>query len=331
MYSSIINAIESEVAKPKKMFVTATELLEKGLVNVPKLIDPILQKVGVVAVVGSSDTGKSAFLRQLSIAIATKQKTFLDFPINAKYHKGIYVSSEDDENSIASLLYKYNQEAQLEFDQFSGLRYVFDTENLLITLDSMLSEEKVDLIVIDAFADLYNGQMNEGNKVRGYLNEFNQLAQRHECLIVFLHHVGKRTEEQAPSKSNIVGSQSFEAKMRLVLELRKDYHDPNLRHLCIIKGNYLSSEYKKHSYVLNFDSNMVFHYTGQRVAFEHLVKPSIDKESIQHYKNLKDLLDEGYTQNKAAEKLGISKGQASKVLKKHKIELEVLEQDHEIF
>ena len=306
--------IDNDVLKPEKKHVTATELLERGLVEVPKLIEPILQRVGLASLVGSSDTGKSSILRQMAIAVVTGQKDFLGFEINAIHKKAICISTEDDENSIASLLYKYNRGQRLHYDKFKGLRFVFETENLTKTLDTMLTEEPADLVIIDAFSDLYSGAMNEGNKVRSFLNEYHQLAQKHECLIVFLHHCGKRTEDQAPSKSSVIGSQSFEAKMRVVIELRQDFFEPMYRHLCIVKGNYLPSEFKQESYVLRFDENMTFHETGRRVPFQQLERPSGNNDEAEgKYESLMALIGEGKSQNEAAQSLGISKGQASKL------------------
>ncbi len=45
--------------------------------ELPKLIDPIFPKVGVVSLVGSSDTGKSTFLRQMALSIAFNFDEFL--------------------------------------------------------------------------------------------------------------------------------------------------------------------------------------------------------------------------------------------------------------
>ena len=61
--------------------------------------------------------------------------------------------------------------------------------------------------------------------------------------------------------------------MRTAFELRKDFNNPDLRHLCVVKGNYLDKEYKDKSFVLNFDyKGEGFTNTGNRVRFEELVK-----------------------------------------------------------
>ena len=96
------------------------------------------------------------------------------------------------------------------------------------------------------------------------------MAEKYSCLFLFLHHTGKRTEDLAPSKNNFVGSQSLEASVRLGIELRVDRMNPELRHLCIVKGNYLGSQYKQSSFVLKMDENFVFSETGDRIVFEYL-------------------------------------------------------------
>lgn len=85
---------------------TAKQLIDYETKEVPMLLDPLFPKVGVVALAGSSDTGKSAFLRQLACAIATAKSEFLGFRLDSKHHNAIYVSTEDDKLAISALLQK---------------------------------------------------------------------------------------------------------------------------------------------------------------------------------------------------------------------------------
>jgi len=107
--------------------------------------------------------------------------------------------------------------------------------------------------------------------IRQSLNQYRALASKHSCSICFLHHTSKRTERLDPSKNNILSGQGFEAKMRLVVELRSDPDEENIKHLCIVKGNYLGPEFKRSSYVLQFDpDSFLFTNTGQRTGFDKL-------------------------------------------------------------
>jgi RecA-family ATPase len=289
----------------------ANELLQRDITSIPTLLDPIFPKVGLIGLAGSSDTGKSSFLRQFAVSVCLGESNFLGFELKPTHRRAIYVSTEDDDFAVSYLLNRINNEKKLIPEQYRGLQFVFDTSNLLQTIEHLLIDEPTDLIIIDAFADLYGRSMNDANQVRTFLNEYSQLAQRHKCLIIFLHHTGKRTEDLAPSKHNLLGSQGFEAKMRLVIELRTDQNEPDKRHLCIVKGNYLPKEFKTESFVLSFNDNLIFENTHQRRVFEDLT-PS-NKSELKN--EVKKLNIDGLTQTDIAKKLKISQATVSRFMK----------------
>lgn len=288
MYFNFEKILNSKVEKKTNTVkaiasITGEELINQNTKEIPTLLEPLFPKVGLIALAGSSDTGKSSFLRQFAIHISSQKDNFLDFKINATHGSAIILSTEDDESAMSFLLNKQNEKLQLLPEAFANLRFIFDSSNLVNTIDIQLSNKPADVVIIDAFADIYDGEMNATNKVRSYLNKFSNLAKKHECLIIILHHTRKTTDRLEPSKHNLLGSQGFEAKMRLVMELRKDLYKPDIRHLCIVKGNYLPSEYKNESFALNFDEFMIFQNTSERIPFDELVsnentRPHYDDE-----------------------------------------------------
>ncbi|MBE6203592.1 MAG: hypothetical protein E7135_08050, partial [Rikenellaceae bacterium] len=159
-----------------------------------------------------------------------------------------------------------------------------------------------DVVIVDAFADLYTGPMNENNRVRSFIQAFSTLAARYDTLFIFLHHTGKRTESLAPSKHNAIGSQGFEAKMRLMMELRPDPERHDIRHLCIVKGNYLSNDYKHDSFELRFTDALNFEATGERVPFARLKERNeeMDEKVIM----ARAMREEGKTLQEIADALG---------------------------
>lgn len=305
---SNINDPEKEAIN--KFLVTGHNLLTEKSASIPYLLTPILQQTGVVSIVGSSDTGKSSFLRQFATAIVHGDTNFLEFKINSRFQRVIYVSTEDDRVSIAHLLATQNIN-NVPKEKYINLGFIFDSHDLLNKIALILKKFPSDCVILDAFADLYEGDMNQSNKVRSYLNKYSTLADKYQCLFIFLHHTGKRTEELAPSKNNTIGSQGFESKMRMVIELRKDFSDPTIRHMCIVKGNYLPQEYKESSYVLKFE-NMRFTYLNRRVPFDQLAKNGNEnnpaKEKAIEYKRqgnsvreiVRKLLQEGFKVSKSA-------------------------------
>jgi archaellum biogenesis ATPase FlaH len=253
----------------EKLMFNALELVKLGIKVLPTLIDPIIPKTNLIALIGSSDIGKSSLLLQMCIDVAL-HKTFLDFPINATHNRTIYVSTEDDPNVLSLRLQKLQG---VEADKLERMRFIFQTDNLVSRLDKELTLEKADLVVIDTFTDIFTREMNQVNQVRSFMNEYNNLSIKHGCVIIFNHHTGKKAEESEPSKTNAIGSAGFEGRARLVMELRRDYNDEGMRHLCIVKGNNIGAEYKSKSFELAFDWSTGFVRTGNRKEFAQLVKP----------------------------------------------------------
>ena len=282
--------------------ITGEMLLNQNINEIPTLLEPLLPKSGLVCLAGSSDTGKSAFLRQLSMSVSAGLKAFLGMKLNVEHRSAIYVSTEDDETANAYLIARQNADMKLSPISLRGLRFLFDSENVALELEKRLSSHPADLVVVDCFSDLYTGSMNEGNQVRQFLMQYSQLAIRHKCLIIFLHHCGKRTEMFMPSKHNLLGSQAFEAKMRLVLELRSDIADVTYKHLCCVKGNDLSADYKSGSVKLFFSNHLTFKETGERVPFENLVPVDTSREA--KYQRAIQMKEEGLTYEQIAQKLG---------------------------
>jgi len=242
------------------------ELYNLNLESIPCLFGDIIPACGVWTLVGSSDTGKSMLLRQLAINCA-KGEAFLGWQNNARRNRVIFVSTEDDAPSTSFLLRK---QSALR-DGLANLCFCFNSEDVPQFLHQQLLAWPADLVIIDAWSDVFGKDLKDSALIRRTLNVYKSIAARYQCSIGFLHHTGKRTEKLEPSKNNILSGQGYEATMRLVIELRADAANPALRHLCIVKGNYLSNDYKQSSYVLQFNSDtFLFSHTGERVPFEQL-------------------------------------------------------------
>ena len=307
---------ESQKATFRKYLVNGYDMLNLSAEQMDYLVDPILPRVGLAALVGTSDSGKSTLLRGLAMAVASGREEYLGFALRPKHRSAIYISTEDDASAVGVLMQRQLDELGAAKESYTSLDFIFEIDNLVENLDKMLEDKPRDLVVVDAFADLYTGPMNENNRVRSFLNQFSQLAVKHSVLIIFLHHTGKRTESLNPSKHNAIGSQGFEAKMRLMMELRPDSVEHDLRHLCVVKGNYLPSEYKHDSFVLHFSPGLNFTATGERVPFSQLRERDPEQEAAEaeRLELIRSLRDEGKSYREIAEILDISKSSVHRIL-----------------
>lgn len=248
----------------------ASDLIKRGVQEIPMLFSPVFPRKGVALFAGSSDACKSMLLRNMAISVTTG-RDFLGWKYKGSHRSCVFVATEDDEDATSYLLSRHELTYKDAADDLHNLRFIFNSENIVSELDAELTIEPADLVIVDAYSDVFDGkEQNNAAQTRTFINKFKVLAEKHQCLFLFLHHTGKRTEDLAPSKNNFMGSQSLEASVRLGIELRVDRHNPELRHFCIVKGNYLGSQYKQSSFVLKMDENFVFNETGDRVVFDSL-------------------------------------------------------------
>lgn len=247
---------------------TAKQLLERGITELPMLIEGVYPQTGLVALAGGSDTGKSSFLRQLAVSVCLGKKEFLGYVLNVRYKAVTYISTEDDENALASSLSRLskNDELKPDVDSFYLITEM-DSNSYLKDIDAHLLNNPCDVLIVDSVSDLINGDMNNQTTVRSFLAPFRKLSINHDCLIIFLHHLNKSAIGN-PSKHQLNGSQAFEAKMRSVVILRKkDDYSSLKRDLQIVKGNYTSSEEKQKIVELLFDEKTLsFERVGESVS-----------------------------------------------------------------
>ena len=281
----------------EKIFIPADKLFRQESKEEKFLVNKIIPKASLTGLVGESDTGKSSFLRQLAISIVYGDDDFLGFKINSGCRNVLYISTEDGGIATSDWLKKYFGQDLPNNNSLSRLRFIYSTDRIILNLKEVVMRNCIDLIIVDSYADIFEGNMNQSNEVRNFLNQFNNLANEYGTTIIFLHHTNKSAVGK-PNKKFISGSHGFEAKMRSVLYLTKDANDDNLRNLSVVKGNYLSSKEKSECYVLEFNEQLSFKNTNKRVPLNKLGEESYLelakelKSSGKSYRDIETILNE---------------------------------------
>lgn len=238
-----------------RSIITAKEMLENDITEIPMLWGHFLPKMGLAIISGNSDTGKSTLMRQLSSAIVTGQEQYLGLPLRTVNNNVIYVCTEDDVTSISSRL-KKEFDGISSTDPFDNLRYIFEEDDVYENLEVELKRKPADCVIIDALGDIFQGDMNNMTSVRNFFKPYKSLASRNRCLIILVAHNRKSANENA-GKADVLGSQAFEAKPRAVLMLSQLSGSP-LKELRISKGNFVSEELKKIKLSLQINAEGMF-------------------------------------------------------------------------
>jgi RecA-family ATPase len=258
----------------------------KDYKEVEYLVDKLIPKGTLCALVGESDTGKSSLLRQLAVSMVYGDEDFLGFKMKSSCNNVLYVSTEDGEMATSVWLNKYFGQEKSKDDILYKHNFIFSTDGIISNLRDAVKNNCIDLIIVDSYADLFTGSMNNSNEVRVFLNIYDNLVNEFGTTVIFLHHTKKSSAGSRPNKNNILGSQGFEAKMRSVMMLTKDNDNKSHRHLCVVKNNYMPETNKSESFVLKFNERLAFDNTGERVDLDELIDEDYLKEA-------KDLRKEG--------------------------------------
>jgi RecA-family ATPase len=265
----------------EKVVYNAVELMEMGDVEQRYLMKPIFPQKGSAVLAGKPDTGKSQFARQFCIQVALGLKDFIGFEINPAHGKSIYIATEDNIEATRFLLNK--QMTGLGEKATKNLRFMFadtmEQEEVLKALDKALKDEPADLVVMDSFGDIFKGNDSNNNMVmRNTVKLFDKIAKKHNCLILFVHHVNKGAYKSVPGQEQIQGGSGLTQKVRLAIILSEG--EGNIRYFTVVKGNYCPKQYKQNSIELLFsEANFLFKHTGKMVPTNELgTQTSYDKK-----------------------------------------------------
>lgn len=296
---------------------TGEQLLNGNFKKPLMLVEPFLCRGHVGVVGGASDLGKSLIFQQVAVDVTLGKRETLGHKLNTIQKAAIMVISEDNNGDIADRLKK--QTAGISPHLLANLYIIHETNDLIDTLAKMVKNNPVDFIVIDCFSDAYGDDLKSTEKIRKYMAPFQKFAEENDCFILFIHHTGKRTENYAPSKNNLLSGQGLEAKARLVLEFRQDNKNTNHRQMHIVKGNYLSTELKKNHLVFELDEKSLrFDYVKTAIS-EKPVKcsKSSDLEAKKNYCTAVLLRNQGKNFDAIAKELGFkSKSSVTKLIKR---------------
>lgn len=283
----------------EKSVYNAVELLARGEVEQQYLMQPIFPQKGSAVLAGKPDTGKSQFARQLCIQIALGEKSFIDFELNPVHNKSIYVATEDNEDATRFLINK--QFGGMGKQAVENLRFIFaDTmsqEEIIKNLHEQLTLEPVDLVVIDSFGDIFQGNDSNNNMaMRNTVKTFDKIGKEHNCLVLFVHHINKAAYRVAPGQEHIQGGAGLVQKVRLAIVLSEG--EGNIRYFTVVKGNYCPKMYKENSLELNFsEESFLFSNTGKLIPTNELGTQTESNNKDEKYSELEKIANSIYGDN----------------------------------
>lgn len=182
---------------------TLYELLKMPETEIPFVVENLIPESSITFLSGDSDGGKTSIYQQLCLAIIQGKNVFLGLKLRAKYNSALIINTEDSPLSIKVRLVKQLAGTKLSPEESKKLTVMTLSRDVVPKIESLLKQNPVDLVVIDAFSDVYDGDTRSDNAARAYMNQFIELIQKYCCTILFVHHIGKGKETLGPNKDSI--------------------------------------------------------------------------------------------------------------------------------
>lgn len=251
------------------------------------LIEPILSRVGTSVLAAKPDVGKSQLARQLSLAIISGHDEFLGFKLKTLHKRVLYVATEDHPVGISFPL-KKQSEGFKDYDENSLVFLCADTmspEEISSKIHEQLKKNQVDLVVIDSFGDVFLGlDMNNNAMMRNVAKNFDVIAKKYKCNVLFIHHINKSSYDKSPHQKDIQGGSGLLQRIRSALFLSDGRG--SFKYLSVVKGNYTPKELKSKAFELEFcEETFTFTFTGNIVPLEQVGQMNhqsieIDREKL---------------------------------------------------
>jgi RecA-family ATPase len=207
------------------------------------LVDKILPKGTICALVGSSEAGKTQFALQLALTIAAGETSFVGLRCHPRHKRVVVIATEDTPVNIKSRVLELLK-GTTGCTDLDILFYSEVESDPVEVLSADLASKPADIVIVDTWLDFFNEDLNQNNDVRGFLIKYAKIAEKHNCCILFIHHFVKAATGNSKNKSQILGSQGFEAKMRSIITLEAVQNSPK-KVLKILKSNYLRWDEKR--------------------------------------------------------------------------------------
>jgi hypothetical protein len=261
-------AFNKSIAKSKSglLVYSASELLSTfDGKETDFLWDNLIPRVGTGLLVGQPDLGKSQLAKELAIMIAKGSSEHLGMKLKPTHNHVLYVFTEDQEEGVSSSLHKQLiKHSDLDKSRLS-LAFLRDETiaELIKKLDAFCALTPVDLVVIDAFGDIFSGSDSNNNiQMRRDIKAFDDIVRKHKISVLFVHHINKSGYGKNPSQEIIQGGSGLTQKVRYALFLSRN--NDGQKFLNVAKGNYSSSFYKDNRLPVDFDEEtLTFEVNGE--------------------------------------------------------------------
>lgn len=278
-----------EAEKEQHTWSYAELFKEKDLVQ-NFLIPDLIPDEEVCALIGIDGVGKTQLMSQLAYCVGTKKKHFLGLNLNVKFGSALIVATEDSKKKFTKAIVKIATNIDPDHNpdevsvHFTEAGIFDDMEKFMGEIERNLKIRKTDLVIIDALQDVFlliDGEINSNSHATKILSQFQNLCNKFQCSVIFIHHAAKTAIKGKQDKGEFFlkkddsqGAGRITQKPRTVLGLTHDTKSATsegtqyTNYLHALKVNVSSRHYMRHAIKCTFDTSTLLHEQDGTVDIE---------------------------------------------------------------
>lgn len=195
--------------------ITLSEIYQKEFPEEEWIVDKILPEEGIIGIIGEAGAFKSLFTQYLTKCLITKETILGQFEVK----KECNILFIDKENRLRRtqkrlLAFGVPSTERIRFIESPG-DFNLENEEFIKFIIDEIEEYRINLIFVDAFVDVFEGNENDAIETRKALDKLKQLAPQGTFIVI--HHSSKpipryrRTALQSTRGSSNIAAQ-FEAQ-----------------------------------------------------------------------------------------------------------------------
>ncbi|MEO8593483.1 MAG: AAA family ATPase [Candidatus Solibacter sp.] len=237
-----METVATLVAKPiPPRAWTAEEFLEKPMPQKVPLVDGLIHRRDLVALGARRRNGKTSFITDLAVQLATGASDFLGYRI-AEPRRTLLLILEDDPGEFQEKLKRVigNRDTQGRIrvatreDFFAGdVQINIDDPKFLAAVHRLATEHQPDLIVLDNLAQVVRADYNDPKKIHKVAKLCFDLGREHDAAVIVPAHPKKEDLQNpidlvhSPTSffESIMGSSHFVNSMGSLWGLQRDAND----------------------------------------------------------------------------------------------------------
>ena len=240
--SAELTVRQAKNIQPAQRKKTAAEIAAEGVkdfsgVEIKEteyLFFPWFPRGKLISVQGDTGASKSTFMYAVG-AIVSTGAALLGVPCEDPGNV-MFITNEDTESDILlGFLDAGGDQSKLRRMERDLIAHLDFSEGGTEILDCAIEQNNLKLVVLDPLQAFLRGDMNKANDTRPQLARLMDIAEKHNCCIVFIQHQGKDTTKSSLHRG--VGSVDIGAATRSMLQAVIDPQDDNLRIVFTVKNN----------------------------------------------------------------------------------------------